>query len=539
MEQRKEKQKPGSVWYLFSPKGLRKKSEWFEDQAEENGEPGERGSACLLLVRMQLRVHWQINGINLQNGGKCHPSSFKSQLSEEQLCNVKQQLPAELGRTSWIQIPKSNFPKSNWDRGKDRTQEAAPPRTETDYSNALKSNEFQVHRHKRTENRKAAAPQDVLQILGTEAEAMNSAPDKTYKLEEKLYKAVTSFYTFTGSDFHVQDVRHIYPDLIFHSKLTNTQNSKPRLYIRKLVSKQPQNGTEDEDTWGHKYRKQLSLSCVDTLMSKRKGIILDEARNYSGEASGNMQKLGNIAFNNFTIKNQPLELSHDKKLKNFHYAHYGNRNPPVHTASPCHIPSQFLKVGTKTHDQRDGGFTVTHGKGTEIADRLSHVSLQTSLSKQTWKAAKPHCSMSQHNGINKWRKSSGFTHISDQRKLKLLLQKWQKLKRECPPQQQITGPPAVPFPQVTGKRSWAKANSRRVAAFVLLRGGNDSICQDETEQRRSEPSRAVTGRTRIWLESKQVNDDISLKIVSIKYKRNVENIKKLTEPKEKARKNEL
>ena len=35
-------------------------------------------------------------------------------------------------------------------------------------------------------------------------------------------------------------------------------------------------------------------------------------------------------------------------------------------------------------------------------DRLSHVSLQTSLSKQTWKAAKPHCSMSQHNGINKW-----------------------------------------------------------------------------------------------------------------------------------------
>ena len=38
--------------------GLRKKSEWFEDQAEENGEPGERGSACLLLVRMQLRVHW-------------------------------------------------------------------------------------------------------------------------------------------------------------------------------------------------------------------------------------------------------------------------------------------------------------------------------------------------------------------------------------------------------------------------------------------------------------------------------------------------
>lgn len=42
-----------------------------------------------------------------------------------------------------------------------------------------------------------------------------------------------------------------------------------------------------------------------------------------------------------------------------------------------------------------------------------------------------------------------------------------------------------------------------MAAFVLLRGGNDSICQDETEQRRSEPSRAVTGRTRIWMESKQ------------------------------------
>lgn len=46
-----------------------------------------------------------------------------------------------------------------------------------------------------------------------------------------------------------------------------------------------------------KYRKQLSLSCVHThcqwesnpLMSKRKGIILDEARNYSGEASGKTQ----------------------------------------------------------------------------------------------------------------------------------------------------------------------------------------------------------------------------------------------------------
>lgn len=50
-------------------------------------------------------------------------------------------------------------------------------------------------------------------------------------------------------------------------------------------------------------------------------------------------------------------------------AHCGNRNPPVHTASPCHIPSQFLKVGTKTHDRRDGGFTVTHEKGTEMAGR--------------------------------------------------------------------------------------------------------------------------------------------------------------------------
>lgn len=58
------------------------------------------------------------------------------------------------------------------------------------------------------------------------------------------------------------------------------------------------------------------------------------------------------------------------KISHFPFpAHYGNRNPPVHTASPCHIPSQFLKVGTKTHDQRDGGFTVTHGKGTEIAGR--------------------------------------------------------------------------------------------------------------------------------------------------------------------------
>lgn len=46
------------------------------------------------------------------------------------------------------------------------------------------------------------------------------------------------------------------------------------------------------------------------------------------------------------------------------------------------------------------------------------------------------------------RKSSGFTHISDQRKLKLLFQKWQELKRECPSWQQITGPQAVPFPQV-------------------------------------------------------------------------------------------
>ena len=35
-----------------------------------------------------------------------------------------------------------------------------------------------------------------------------------------------------------------------------------------------------------------------------------------------MQKLGNISFNNFTIKNQPLELSHDKKLKNFHYSKF-------------------------------------------------------------------------------------------------------------------------------------------------------------------------------------------------------------------------
>lgn len=33
----------------------------------------------------------------------------------------------------------------------------------------------QVHRHKRAENRKAAAPQDVLPMLGTEAEATNSA----------------------------------------------------------------------------------------------------------------------------------------------------------------------------------------------------------------------------------------------------------------------------------------------------------------------------------------------------------------------------
>lgn len=33
----------------------------------------------------------------------------------------------------------------------------------------------QVHRHKRTENRETAAPQDILQMLGTEAEATNSA----------------------------------------------------------------------------------------------------------------------------------------------------------------------------------------------------------------------------------------------------------------------------------------------------------------------------------------------------------------------------
>lgn len=55
----------------------------------------------------------------------------------------------------------------------------------------------------------------------------------------------------------------------------------------------------------------------------------------------------------------------------------------------------------------------------------------------------------------------------------------------------------------TGKHSWAKANSCRVAVFVLLRGGNHSICQDEIEQRSSEPTRAVTGCTSIWLECKQ------------------------------------
>ena len=46
------------------------------------------------------------------------------------------------------------------------------------------------------------------------------------------------------------------------------------------------------------------------------------------------------------------------------------------------------------------------------------------------------------------RKSLGFTHISDQRQLKLLIQKWQKLKRECPSGQQLTDPQAVPSPQV-------------------------------------------------------------------------------------------
>lgn len=69
---------------------------------------------------------------------------------------------------------------------------------------------------------------------------------------------------------------------------------------------------------------------------------------------------------------------------------------------------------------------------------------------------------------------------------------------------------AVTFPQVhrtsvqdAGKQSWAKANSHRVVAFVFLRDGNDSICRDKIEQRSSEPSRAVTRCTSVWLECEQ------------------------------------
>lgn len=39
--------------------------------------------------------------------------------------------------------------------------------------------------------------------------------------------------------------------------------------------------------------------------------------------------------------------------------------------------------------------------------------------------------------------------------------------------------------------------------ICLAKGGKDSICQDEIEQRSSEPSRAVTRCTSIWLECKQ------------------------------------
>lgn len=39
--------------------------------------------------------------------------------------------------------------------------------------------------------------------------------------------------------------------------------------------------------------------------------------------------------------------------------------------------------------------------------------------------------------------------------------------------------------------------------FCLVKGGKDSICQDKIEQRSSEPSRAVTRCTSIWLECKQ------------------------------------
>lgn len=39
--------------------------------------------------------------------------------------------------------------------------------------------------------------------------------------------------------------------------------------------------------------------------------------------------------------------------------------------------------------------------------------------------------------------------------------------------------------------------------ICLAKGGKDSICQDEIEQRSSEPSRAVTWCTSIWLECKQ------------------------------------
>lgn len=46
--------------------------------------------------------------------------------------------------------------------------------------------------------------------------------------------------------------------------------------------------------------------------------------------------------------------------------------------------------------------------------------------------------------------------------------------------------------RVLANTAGQKPTPHRVAAFVLLRSGNDSICQDEIEQWNSEPSRTVT-----------------------------------------------
>lgn len=107
------------------------------------------------------------------------------------------------------------------------------------------------------------------------------------------------------------------------------------------------------------------------------------------------------------------------------------------------------------------------------------------------------------------KRNSELIHLSDEREPKLL-QKWPKVKRRCVQWQKGTGPQAVTFPQVhkhIGLGHWqAQLGSSQLpqsGCICLAKGGNDSICQDEIEQRSSEPSGAVTRCTSIWLECKQ------------------------------------